>query len=76
LSASKKKEKLRDQVLNASTFSIDWLNVPVCLAQIATANNPVYLLHMREIGGMFSLTMPPLILIHAQHYLLTLSASA
>ncbi|KAJ7363905.1 ribonuclease H-like domain-containing protein [Mycena albidolilacea] len=52
LSASKKKEKLRDQVLNASTFSIDWPNVPVCLAQIATANNPVYLLHMHEIGAL------------------------
>lgn len=76
LTPSMKKAKLREEVLHVSTFSIDWPNVPVCLAQIATLNNPVYLIHIRDIGGMFSLTLPPPILIHAQRYPLSSSASA
>ncbi|KAF8146247.1 ribonuclease H-like domain-containing protein [Mycena galopus ATCC 62051] len=52
LSTGQKKAKLRDEVLHASTFSIDWTKVQVCMAQIAKHNNPVYIVHLRHIGAL------------------------
>ncbi|KAF8172263.1 ribonuclease H-like domain-containing protein [Mycena galopus ATCC 62051] len=49
LSTRQKKAKLREEILHAATFSIDWTKVQVCLAQIAIPNNPVYIVHIRRI---------------------------
>ncbi|KAF8136016.1 hypothetical protein K438DRAFT_1786638 [Mycena galopus ATCC 62051] len=76
LSTGQKKAKLREEILHAATFSIDWTKVQVCLAQIAIPNNPVYIVHIRRIKGMLSVTPCPQFLINAQNCQLSSSASA
>ncbi|KAJ7194539.1 ribonuclease H-like domain-containing protein [Mycena pura] len=50
LSKADKKIKLRAEIRDANNFSIDWSQVDVCVAQIATVDNAVYLIHIRKIG--------------------------
>ncbi|KAJ7225312.1 ribonuclease H-like domain-containing protein [Mycena pura] len=49
LTKAEKKSKLRNEIQDLSTFSIDWSKVDVCVAQIATVDN-VYVIHIRKIG--------------------------
>ncbi|KAJ7274271.1 hypothetical protein B0H12DRAFT_1066399 [Mycena haematopus] len=48
LSRAGKKAKLRAEIRDASTFVVDWSQVEVCLAQIAT-HNSVYIINLRVI---------------------------
>ncbi|KAF8190652.1 ribonuclease H-like domain-containing protein [Mycena galopus ATCC 62051] len=52
LSKEKKRQKRKDEIRDAPTFTIDWTQVEVFVAQIATAIGAVYVIHLSQIAAL------------------------
>ncbi|KAJ7787750.1 ribonuclease H-like domain-containing protein [Mycena olivaceomarginata] len=52
LSKQQKREKYKDQIRDAATFTADWGEVEVCVAQIATVGGATYVIHLTSIAAL------------------------
>jgi hypothetical protein len=57
LSKQQKREKYKDQIRDAATFTADWGEVEVCIAQIATVGGATYVIHLTSIAGTCSMPL-------------------
>jgi hypothetical protein len=51
LSKAQKRQKREDEIRHAATFTPDWNEVDVCVAQIATVSGATYVIHLKSMAG-------------------------